>query len=277
MVFRLNRNTGTGQSQQLWPVFALLIAVVLLPTGGVLWFMNQAMQNEQQAVKQRLQEIYRSRLQSAVRRIQSAWREKLLIPSQRDAKQDRVQEAFAAMVRNGRADAVLFYQNDRRIYPEQDDVPRILEDFTTPPWLEARNLEHVQNKPREAADVYEKISGSAGAQESAMALMAQARCLNKEGQPQIAAELLIKKLSDSRYRGATDAQGRLIQPSALLFALNLLKDQEQPLFRKAAENLAAHLNNYRLPTLSSSQRRFLMLQLKSLWPKCPPFPTMEAE
>jgi len=191
MVFRLNRNTSKGQSQQLWPLFALLMAVVILPTGGVLWFMNQAMQNEQQAVRQRLQEIYRSRLQSSIRHIQSAWREKLALPLQTGAQQNLVAEAFAAMVQNRRTDAVLFYQNGRRIYPEQDDAPRILADFTTPPWLEARNLEYQQNNPQKAADVYEKIARSAGIQESALALMAQARCLTKSGRPQAAAELLI--------------------------------------------------------------------------------------
>ena len=42
------------KNNQLWPVFILLAAVVTLPTCGVLWFMNQAMRNEEMAVRQRL-------------------------------------------------------------------------------------------------------------------------------------------------------------------------------------------------------------------------------
>lgn len=277
MAFSLNRNTSRGQSQQLWPLFALLMAVIILPTAGVLWFMNQAMQNEQQAVQQRLQEIYRSRLQSAVRRIQSAWREKLLVPSRPDAKHNRRAEDFASMIKNGEANAVLFFQNSRRIYPEPDDSSRIVVDFTSPPWLEARNLEHMQNKPQEAAAAYKKISRAAGLQESALALMAQARCLTKSGEPQAAAELLIAEMSASRFRNTTDPQGRMIQPSALLFSLELTKNPAHPLFQKAAASLVERLNDYKSPTMSSSQRRFLMQQLKSLWPKCPPFPTLEGE
>ena len=52
-------NTNTGPNQRLWPVFALLLAVVVLPTAGVLWFMNQAMQNEQLAVRQRFDQLDR--------------------------------------------------------------------------------------------------------------------------------------------------------------------------------------------------------------------------
>ena len=63
MFHRTRQSTKTGHSQRLWPVFALLIAVVVLPTAGVLWFMNQAMQNEQLAVRQRLTDAYNSQLQ----------------------------------------------------------------------------------------------------------------------------------------------------------------------------------------------------------------------
>lgn len=112
MIFRrMSKARYTGYSQRLWPVFATLIAVVALPTAGVLWFMNQAMQNEQLAVRQWLTEAYRSSLQSAAGRIQESWREKLsLLIGAR--QQNTVPEAFASLVRDGYADSVLFYEKD---------------------------------------------------------------------------------------------------------------------------------------------------------------------
>jgi hypothetical protein len=56
-----------------------------------------------------------------------------------------------------------------------------------------------------------------------------------------------------------------------------MKGQTHPSFQKTAATLAEHLNDYRSPAMPSSQRRFLMQQLRSMWPECPPFPTMEAE
>jgi hypothetical protein len=92
-MLRMNRAANTGYRQRLWPVFAILIAVVTLPTAGVLWFMNEAVQNEQLAVRQRLNDLYRSQLQSAAEKIQVSWREKLSL-LQKLKSQSSVQEAF---------------------------------------------------------------------------------------------------------------------------------------------------------------------------------------
>jgi len=110
-----------------------------------------------------------------------------------------------------------------------------------------------------------------------MALLAQARCLNKAGQPQAAIEMLIRAFEGGRYRDAADSQGRLIPPSGLLFALELMKTASDQRFRKTSALLFEYVNDYREPALPSNQRQFLMQQLKALWPSCPPFPTMTAE
>lgn len=272
MGFRSRQATRTGPSQRLWPVFAILIAVVVLPTAGVLWFMTQAMQSEQQAVQQRLREIYRSRLRSSTRRIQAHWKAALALPAP-----ERAPAAFALMVRQGRADSVLFYKSGRRVYPEPEAAPKMLQDFASSAWIEARRLELELNAPAEAARAYATIAGSAGTAESAMALMAQARCLNKAGAPAEAAGMLLARLGSDRHRGVTDPMGRQLQPNAVLFALQLTKDPKLPLFQKTAETLAARLNDYGAPAMSSNQRRFLMQQLQSLWPECPSFPTFAAE
>ena len=69
MGFRMNRAAGTGQSQRLWPILAMLVLIVALPTAGVLWFMNRAMQNERAAVRERLTAVYSSQLEGAAGRV----------------------------------------------------------------------------------------------------------------------------------------------------------------------------------------------------------------
>lgn len=109
-----------------------------------------------------------------------------------------------------------------------------------------------------------------------MALMAQARCLNKAGRAQDAIKLLASTGANSRYRNSVDAQGRLILPNALLFALQLMRGPAHPQFQKTAMLLVERLNDYRLP-MPPSQRRFLMQQVQELWPAGASSPTFAAE
>ena len=77
--------------------------------------------------------------------------------------------------------------------------------------------------------------------------------------------LLTETLGDEQFRNIADTQGRPLQPSAVLFALQLMKEPSHPLFSKTAQNLADRLNDYGDPLMPSNQRRFLMQQLNSLW------------
>ena len=275
----LKRSAGlnTGYGQRLWPVFALLTAVVVLPTAGVLWFMNQAMQNEQFAVRQRLMEAYRAQLQSAAGRVRSEWSKKLARITE-EQKRARAPEAFAELVRAGVLYSAHFYEKGNLKYPDPAALPDVTAEPGTALWLEARRLEYEKNDPRSAGEVYRRIIiQSSGDRESALAFLAQARCLNKSGRPQQAVELLLRTFGGDRYLKTTDPQGRLIHPNALLFALELMKEPSHPLFRKTAALLAGRLNDYRAPVLPSGQRRFLMQRLQGLWPECPSFPTQVAE
>ena len=60
----------------LWPMLALLVIVVIVPTGGVLWFMGQAIQNVRLAVRQRLIDVYSAHLDAAQARLNAWWQEK---------------------------------------------------------------------------------------------------------------------------------------------------------------------------------------------------------
>ncbi len=277
MGFRLNRTVGTGPSQRLWPVLAMLILIVALPTAGVLWFMNRAMQNERAAVRERLTEAYRSQLEAAAGRVEAAWNAKLSSLTQ-VPPQERDPAAFAQLVKTGIADSVLFFENGRLNYPDLDAAASVASEPKTQAWLEAGRLEYEKNSPKAAAEAYGKIARqSERLRESALAFLAQARCLSKADQPQAAIELLINTLGREHFHNIADTRGRLLQPNALLFALQLMKEHSSPLFAKTAQNLADRLNNYGNPVIPSSQRRFLMQQLQSLWPECPAFPTLAAE
>ena len=277
MLHRASQSTKTGHSQRLWPVFALLIAVVVLPTAGVFWFMNQAMQNEQLAVRQRLADAYSAQLNAAARDVQSAWQDRMSRITQVQ-QQKKAPQAFAELIRSGFADSALFYEKGRLKYPDLTVPPAVSVEINTPLWTEGRSLEYQKNDPKEAAAVYGKLAQQSGSvREAAAALTAQARCLNKAGQSAAAINLLTRTLGTARYRDAADAQGRLVWSNALLFALELMQKPSHPLFADTAKLLAGRLNDYGEPALPSSQRRFLMKQLQSLWPDCPPFPTLAAE
>lgn len=277
MFYRANPATKMGHGQRLWPVFALLIAVVVLPTAGVLWFMNQAMQNEQLAVRQRLAVAYSSQLNVAARDVRSAWQDKVAQITQMQQR-EKAPEAFAELIQAGMADSALLYEKGRLKYPDLLIPSAVAVEINTPLWTEGKSLEYQRNDPKAAAEVYGRLARQSGnIREAAAALTAQARCLNKAGQSGAAIELLTRTLGTARYRNTADAQGRLVWPNALLFALELMRKPSHPLFPKAAALLAERLNDYSGPVLPSSQRRFLMKQLQSLWPDCPPFPTLAAE
>jgi len=277
MFRRLARATNMGHGFRLWPVFVLLTAVVALPTAGVFWFMNQAMQNEHLAVRQRLTEVYRSRILSASERVQAAWLEKVSNLTQY-GKQEPKSEAFADIVKSGYANSALLYDNARVAYPELSVWSSMSREPGTKLWLEARRQEYENDDPQRAAALYKEIAEQA-AQDwvTALALVSQARCMNKAGRSGEAIELLISKLGAGRFRYTADAQGRLIQLNGLLFALELMDSPQNPRFPEAARSLFEHLNNYGAPAMPASQRRFLMQQLQSIWPDCPPFPTQAAE
>ena len=279
MFFHKRNSANAGQ--RLWPVFVLLIAVAALPACGVLWFMNQAMRNEELAAEQRLREIYASQIQAAARGIDDAWRGKLTFPV--PEMEARASETFAAIVKNGHADAALFFSRGILIYPEPAAAPASAAEFDSPLWREARDQEYIWNNPGAAAAAYARIAEIAGTRESAMALMAEARCLNKAGRPEDAIEMIIREFSgdgnnsNNRYKNALDLERRIVRANALMFALDLMAQPGHPLFQKTAETLAECLNDYAAPAMPSGQRRFLMRRLQTVWPECPPFPTRDAE
>ncbi len=251
----------TGHDGKSWPVLSLLLVVVLVPTIGVLWFMSQAVRNERLAVRQKLRNVYQAQLLGLQRELQLYWQARSAGLEVQDSELPG-SRIFADRVRAGLADGIVVYHpNGRPQYPSSP--PASEADFQRPKgnWRRAERLEH-SGKSEAAAASYGAIAGSAADRNlAARALQAQARCLVQAGQRQAAISILTDELSRPKYELAVDSQGRLIAPSALLLALQLMKDGADPKFQRTAEALGERLADYDDPALAAAQRRFLMTRL----------------
>lgn len=93
----------------------MLLLAVLVPSVCLIWFMNQAVQNEKLAVRQGLMDVYRGNVTLAQSRLED-WRTKII----HDAETNGLSAPalFAATVRGGVADAVLCFDGAGKVrYP----------------------------------------------------------------------------------------------------------------------------------------------------------------
>lgn len=265
-----------SHGERLWPVFASLLAAVIVPTACVLWFMTQAIRNERLALRQKLVDIHRPTLARLREQVGRHWRARLdeLVAVTRDASPA---EAFAKLVREGRCDgAVVYGEAGRVLYPSDPTVGQVQRDPAA--WAQAVHVEHHEGRPDAAAELYASIAKEvAPIGLAARALQAQARCLAKAGKRDEAIALLTDRLTEPKYRDAVDPQGRSIRASAALLALNLINDPGHPKFRPTLAALVEMLNDYASPTMPSSQRRFLMQQVSEIAPASAAFAACEAE
>ncbi len=274
IMFSRRGSTGSN-SQSTWPVLLLVLLAVLAPSACVLWFMEQAVRNEQLVVRQRLAELYRGRLMEAQSKLDAYWQDKL---ARLDAAAALTPaRAFASLVRDGVAEAVIVLDAEGDLlYPQPDRG--VAEAPGGPDWRAAIELEHEQGRFADAAARYARLAASAtDADLSAFALLAQARCLLKAGQPAAAGGVLHTLTHEPRYRLASDPHGRSIVDDAYLLLLQLPGDRDRPEWREAAQALLARVNRYDAEPMPSSQRLFLMSELRSLIQPPPDLPTFEAE
>src|SRR5258708_1552542 len=258
----------------------LLLLVVLVPSVCLLWFMNQAVQNERLAVRQKLMEAYRVHLALAQERLATFWRE-TSIELDTQATKLAAPVFFERQIESGLADAVVCLdQNGAVAYPDTPLPPKL-----EPPdraWNEVQMREATE--PLAAADACAVLANQATNTDlAARALQAQARCLIHAGKKEAALEVLLGPLAENRLELSTDAQGTLIAPNAALLALELLRGASAggtPAATLRAtstlDHLQARLRDYR-SSMPVSQRRFLMHELQALFPDAPRFPTCAAE
>ena len=263
-----------GQDNGVWPV-ALLLFAVLVPAVSLVWFMNAAMRNEQLAVRQQLQEIYRVQLSSVQARLDQEWVRRMA-ELEKHARASPPSTAFLKCVQTGEVETVVIFDQQRRVlYP---NMPVAVQSPALPAeWGKANRLEHVQRDSVAAADAYAGIAtNTLDDNVAARALQAQARCLGQSNRKEAAIRIVTEKLNAGRFDRAVDVQGRLIAANAELMALELISDSASALFRTTAERLRLRLIDYDNAALAASQRRFLMKELQKFSPAIQ-FPTLHAE
>ncbi len=284
---------GTGHSTRLWPVLLLLLVVVLVPTVGVLWFMGQAMRNEQLAVRQKLGDVYQAQLLGVQQELQVFWQKR---STELDLQEPTVLDGealpsriFARRVRDGLADSVVVYDGaGRAAYPAPTRITTRISGVDAPrptgAWRRAERLEGSGQSAAAAASYSAIAQGATDRNLAARALQAQARCLVRAQKTPAAIEILADELRRPEYDAAADSQGRLIAPSAQLRALELIADVADPTFKRTATALRERLLDYGPPALPAAQRRFLMRQLttelakrRTNQPGTPVFETLAAE
>ncbi|MBL7042355.1 MAG: HAMP domain-containing histidine kinase [Pirellulaceae bacterium] len=277
MVDRLPKK-WSGHSQSAWPLVLLLVVAVAVPAACVLWFMTEAMRNEQLAVRGRLTAVYQGQLDSLRRRLDDYWRDKETTLASVDPDRPGA-EIFAELVRSRVADSVIVYDASGQVAYPVDPSPDISDQPSgSPEWSRAWALEYREQDHQAAADAYQTLAGeSSDAHTAARALRARARCLVKTGQKPAAVEILTEELAGANYRDATDPRGNFILPDAQLRALELLAEPAADEYQRILKALVARLEDYGDPLLPAGQRRFLMQQLSEIAPQCPEFPTLQAE
>ena len=258
----------------------LLLLAVLVPSVCLLWFMNQAVQNERVAVRQKLLEAYRGHLALLQERLENHL-------SQTSTNLDNVADTlspaalFAKEVREGVADAVVcFDAAGNVIYPASATMAREANETLGPAlaaeWSEAQRLE--SSAPSAAAEAYAHVAAQTTNNNLAgRALQSQVRVLLQSGQPDPALAVLVGTLAEPRFATATDAQGRLLLPNTELMALESGAARKSSWVPRLRERLREQLSNYDSLPMPASQRQFLMRELRRLFPNQVEFHTLKAE
>ncbi|MEM7584058.1 MAG: HAMP domain-containing sensor histidine kinase [Acidobacteriota bacterium] len=245
-----------------WSVVALLAVVVLLPTAGVLWFMDQAVRNERFAVRQRLADAYRAQLAALEREILATW----LRRSEQLAAAGEGAAAFARCVREGWAtSAVILAADGSVVYPAPPREPStqaiagVVE--LADAWRTAERLERLDDPARAAAAWGEVADRASDPQLIGRALQGRLRSLARLGEVAAVVELASGRLAAPELAGARDPRERLIAPDGLLLALRQLNSEDDPRTAALVEALRRRLASYDEPAMPATQRRFLAAQL----------------
>lgn len=279
------------QNKELWAVLALLLAAVLVPTACVLWFMTQAMENEQLAMRQRLVEIHEQLLENACGDSHVYWREKFLFFYQGYAPSNGLAENyFAHVVRKGICDSLVEFYYGNAPYPRLKAAPSVANADI---WRMARALEFTANDPASASRQYADIALSeVDDATKARALLYQARCLVKSADIEAALKVLTGALREMATSELPDADVLSTVLRGQLRALELMGSPSHPGFDATRRMLEERLNDYLAPTLdlstsqsrmmsrkllSSQQRRFLMRRVQELTEDDTVFDTLAAE
>ncbi len=256
----------------------LLSLVILLPTACVLWFMTQAMQNERLAVQQKLVDVYQGQLTALRDQLDGHWARRVEALAEM-ARSMPASQVFVECLDSDLADSVIVFDDKgERAYPRASGHVAVEDSAEAGAWAQASRLERLPGELLAAAEAYAGIAErSMDANQAARARVAQARCLVRSDQTDVAIEILTQTLARDEFKHAVDLQGRLIVADAELRALQLMGGPGHGEFAATAKRLRSRLLDYTDQVMSSAQRRFLMKQWRVLVTDGPVFTNLQAE
>ena len=155
---RAKPKVDKGYGQFRWVVLLLVVAVIL-PTVCLLWFMNEAIDNERLVIRQKLITFYKNQLDETMRKVDQDWAGHCRALGQDDPAHP-YQEFVAATGQNG-CDGLLIYAPwGERLYPmltTDTGGPAESPEMFTDAW----HLEFVERDFEQAALRYEQHARSA--------------------------------------------------------------------------------------------------------------------
>lgn len=264
-----------------WQTIFVLFLGVLVPTACVIWFMNEAVNNERLAVKQKMSAIYQSQIESVKSGLISRWqgklktiREKVDQETSYMSERGHPQKLFYSIVKDQLASSVILFSESGIAYPSAGKKTLLKSDYD---FLFAQKLEFQERKWDEALLAYQRLfTSTQNVNLQSRAIIAQARCLSKLDKVSESIALLDTHFRVGPLTNARSANGSLLRANALLRILQLL--EENPGVRPSNDEHWASLEfhvkqileemvlNYEDVVMPSSQRLFLMARLQQKAP-----------
>jgi len=267
---------GGGNDRSMLLVSLFLVLGVLAPTACVLWFMNEAAKGQADSARQSVTQAYRGQMRLIRDRIDSFWTARA---AELEANSSESAPAgFARIVTQRLADSAVLFDNSGGLsYPDLLAVGPVDPVPDQSDWRAAQALEAKRDRLGDAAAAYARIAKSERDPAlAARAAQGQVRCLVQSGHKEAALRAIQEQFNSGPASKGLDVYNRLIAADEQLLALQLTKpnDRRYPAMER---KLAGLLGNYKSPAMPSSQRRFLMDQMRALRPDLPAFPTAAAE
>lgn len=236
--------------------------------------MNEAARSQADSARRSVTEAYRGQLRLLRDRVDSYWRSRGNAVA-REAEVGTPAD-FMRIVSSGLADSlILLDRNGAVTYPAAiPPTPAPDPQYRNSNWMAAQALEAARSP--DAAGAWGKIADSeTDPSFAARAAQAQIRCLVRSGQSEMAIRTIHQRFATGAAARGLDLQGRLIATDEYLLAVRLMKPSNAR-FGPMVRRLADQVNDYG-GAMPSSQRLFLMDELRAAAPGQAVLPTHDAE
>jgi hypothetical protein len=179
----MDRGTKIGsivQDRTAWLMLLFVLMGVLLPTGCVLWFMNDAARSQADAARRSVVEAYRGQLRLVRDQVDSLWRSRAAALKLKRAAWTSAD--FPRTMAAAGADSVILLGPKGTVeYPTPLAAPSVHPATTRPDWQAALGMEW-RGLFAESAAAYEKLADSErDPRLAALAAQAQIRCFARGG------------------------------------------------------------------------------------------------